>query len=199
MKPEDVAESYDRLAERWASPTFNRENGISQHQRALRFVRPAGLALDVGCGSSGRLIDLLCDHGYEVEGLDLSRQMLRFAQLRHPRVHFYAADICSWEAPKCYDFISAWDSIWHVPLHDQRRVIEKLCSALKPGGVLIFTAGGLYTPGDRVDDAMGVPMYHATLGIPAILAVLQECGCMLKHFEYDQFPELHVYFIAQRA
>ena len=59
MSPCEVASSYDQLAERWAGPSFNRSNGIAQHIRALQFVTGKGKALDVGCGSSGRFIDLL--------------------------------------------------------------------------------------------------------------------------------------------
>ncbi len=48
--------------------------------------------------------------------------------------------------PQRYDFISAWDSIWHVPLERHPAVLEKLCAALNPGGILIFTSGGVDTP-----------------------------------------------------
>jgi RimJ/RimL family protein N-acetyltransferase len=42
-------------------------------------------------------------------------------------------------------------------------------------------------------------MYHATLGIPKTLQILAEAGCVCRHLEYDQHPELHVYIIAQKA
>jgi hypothetical protein len=42
-------------------------------------------------------------------------------------------------------------------------------------------------------------MYHATLGIPKTLQVLAEASCVCRHLEYDQYPEDHVYVIAQRA
>jgi RimJ/RimL family protein N-acetyltransferase len=41
-------------------------------------------------------------------------------------------------------------------------------------------------------------MYHATLGIPKTLHVLADAGCVCRHLEYDQYPENHVYLIAQR-
>lgn len=41
-------------------------------------------------------------------------------------------------------------------------------------------------------------MYHATLGIPETLDVLAKLGCVCRHLEYDQHPELHVYLIAQK-
>jgi RimJ/RimL family protein N-acetyltransferase len=41
-------------------------------------------------------------------------------------------------------------------------------------------------------------MYHATLGISKTLHVLAEAGCVCRHLEYDQYPEAHVYLIAQK-
>jgi trans-aconitate methyltransferase len=199
MKPTDVARSYDALAERWARPQFDQSNGIDQHRRALRFSPSLGAALDVGCGASGRFFQLLQAHGLSAEGIDISPEMLRFARKAHPEVTFYHSDICSWFAPKQYSFISAWDSIWHVPLDQQREVLLKLLGALAPAGVMIFSAGGLAHADEHTNEAMGVPMYHATIGVPSILDVVREARCTLRHFEYDQWPEMHVYAIVQRA
>jgi 2-polyprenyl-3-methyl-5-hydroxy-6-metoxy-1,4-benzoquinol methylase len=199
MDPLEVAASYDLIAERWCGSQFDRSNGVRQHERALSFAPRSGAALDVGCGCSGRFIDLLGAHGYQVEGLDLSGEMVRLAQIRHPQVTFHHADIRSWPLRQAYDFISAWDSVWHVPLGQQRDVLLKLCGGLARDGVFIFSAGGLESPNERRDQAMGVPMYHATIGVPRIAQVIREAGCILRHFEYDQFPQEHVFFIVQRA
>ena len=79
------------------------------------------------------------------------------------------------------------------------RVLRKLCDGLAIGGVLIFTMGGTDGRGEVEDAHMGVPMYTATLGIPETLKLLAQSNCFCKHLEYDQFPELHVYVIAQKA
>jgi SAM-dependent methyltransferase len=199
MKPKDVATSYDSLADYWAGDRFPRENGIEQHKRAIAFLERRGNALDIGCGSSGRILDLLLDSGFEAEGLDLSENMLRLATRRHPQVTFHHADICDWEFPRTYDFISAWDSIWHVPLAENERVLTKVLAGLAPGGVCIFTTGGVDHASETQDSAMGPPMYHSVPGIPAILRILGASGCACRHLEYDQYPELHVYVIAQKV
>lgn len=198
MTPEQVAASYDQIAAIWNSPEFHRVNGLAQHERALKFVAHKGTALDVGCGSSGRFIDLLLSKGFQVEGVDISSEMLQLAKLRHPDVTFHQADICHWTLPHSYDFISAWDSIWHVPLAAQPAVLQKLCAGLSPGGVLLFTTGGVDHPGEQVNSAMGVPMYHAAPGITETLQILTAANCTCRHLEYDQHPELHVYIVAQK-
>src|SRR3982750_2049877 len=105
MLPAQVAESYDQIATAWASPSFDQNNGIEQHKRAIGFMSHRGTALDVGCGCNGRLIDLLLSQGFAAEGLDLSSEMLRLAREVHPQVTLHHADICDWSPPKTYDFI----------------------------------------------------------------------------------------------
>lgn len=199
MNPDDVARSYDQLADHWNSGTFPRHNGIVQHERAIAFVQDKRHALDIGCGSSGRVIDLLLRHGFEIEGLDLSSRMIALARQRHPDVTFHQADIREWDFPRKYDLISAWDSIWHLPLAAQEPVMKKILQGLNPGGVCIFTTGGLDAPAEKTDAAMGPPMYYSVLGIPETLRVISDAGCILRHLEYDQYPELHLYLIAQKA
>ena len=198
MKPGETGEGYDQLADHWDSDAFPRTNGIAQHERAIAFVERRLHALDVGCGSSGRIIDLLMGHGFRVEGVDVSQRMIELARRRHPEVALHHADICGWGIPRQYDLISAWDSIWHLPLADQEPVLRKLCNALSRGGVLIFTTGGLDAASEKRDSTMGPTMYYSVLGIPATLRILTEAGCICRHLEYDQYPELHVYLIAQK-
>jgi RimJ/RimL family protein N-acetyltransferase len=63
----------------------------------------------------------------------------------------------------------------------------------------VFSTGGTDGPEEKRDACMGVPMYHATLGVPKTLHVLNDAGCVCRHLEYDQYPESHVYLITQKA
>lgn len=198
MLPTEIAQSYDQIAERWHSDQFPPANGIAQHERALAFLQQKRHALDIGCGASGRIIDLLLRHGFAVEGLDISPRMLALAQAHHPDVTFHHADIAQWSLPRPYDLISGWDSIWHLPLAAQEPVLRKLMGGLAPGGILIYTTAGLDAPTEKIDTAMGVPIAYGVLGIPATLQLIDACGCVCRHLEYDQHPELHLYLIVQK-
>lgn len=195
MTPEQVAASYDRIADRWLD---NSTYGFAQIERAVSFVKNKGTVLDVGCGT-GRLMGLFGKHGFRTDGLDLSAAMIGLARERHPEARLFHADICRWDLPRPYDLIVAWDSVWHVPLAQQEAVLTKLCRGLAAGGVLVFTTGGTDAPEEKRDSHMGPPMYHAALGIPKTLHVLAEAGCVCRHVEYDQYPEAHVYVVAQKA
>ena len=195
MNPEQVAASYDQIADQWLEVSTY---GFAQIERAVAFVKHKGVALDVGCGT-GRLMGLLSKHGFRTDGIDWSPAMIAFARDRHPEGRLFHADICVWELPRSYDLIVAWDSVWHVPLARQEAVLTKLCRGLSAGGVLVFTTGGTDAPSEKQNSYMGPPMYHATLGIPRTLQVLDGAGCICRHLEYDQHPELHVYLIAQKV
>ena len=102
--------------------------------------------------------------------------------------------------PKKYDFISAWDSTWHLPLKLQEPVLEKISAGLAPDGVHLFTTVGFDEPGDHGDSGhMGVPLAYGTLGIPRLLELLGKFGCVCRHLEYDQYPEKHLVVIAQKS
>lgn len=199
MDPIKIAEGYDRLAEQWASDSFPKENGIPQHERAIAFLKEKRRALDVGCGSNGRFIDLLLSYGFTAEGVDISQHMISLAKARHPNIVFHYSDICNWAIPGKYDFISAWDSIWHIPLSQQEEVITRLVDALNPGGIFIFTTGGVDGPDEKTDSFMGPEMYYSSLGIPKLLSLMNHLSCICRHLEYDQYPEQHVYIIVQKA
>lgn len=199
MNPRQTGKAYDQITHLWEHEGFNRNNGIEQHKRAIAFSENKGNALDVGCGCTGRFIDLLQSEGFSPEGVDISERMADLAKKRHPEVVFHHQDICEWAIQEKYDFITAWDSIWHIPLKQQESVLEKLVSSLNPGGVLIFSFGGTNEQGDHTDDFMGPEMYYSTLGTNGFLRLFIHLGCIFRHLEYDQYPELHTYLIVQKV
>lgn len=199
MNPDDIGKAYDTITHLWQSKDFKRNNGIEAHKRAISFTDHRGNALDVGCGCTGRFIDLLQTEGFHVEGVDISSKMIDLAKQRHPDVTFHHQDICEWEIENRYDFITAWDSIWHIPMEQQKPVLTKLVNSLNTGGILIFSFGGKTKPGEHTDDFMGPEVYYSSLGTNGFLALLMKLGCQCLHLEYDQYPELHTFLIAQKV
>jgi 2-polyprenyl-3-methyl-5-hydroxy-6-metoxy-1,4-benzoquinol methylase len=199
MHPEDTAVQYDCIAQWWQTQHQNSLYGIAQLERAIKFTSKKQLALDIGCGSSGRFIKVLSEHGFQVEGLDISQEMIDLAKQLHPDITFYRADICCWNPPKLYSLIVAWDSTFHLPLDRQEPVTKKLCKALEPNGVLMFTCGGGYRQSEVSGTFQGQDFEYSTLGVNAFLKILTEHHCTCLHLEYDQYPENHVYIIAQKT
>ncbi|PKH60790.1 MULTISPECIES: class I SAM-dependent methyltransferase [unclassified Halomonas] len=198
MTPTDIGSAYDQITHLWESEKFNLANGIEAHKRALSFVKGRGKALDIGCGCTGRFIDFLQQEDFTPEGVDISDEMLRLAKQKHPDVTFHHQDICQWQPLEKYDFITAWDSIWHIPLVQQESVMTKLIGSLNKDGVLIFSFGGTDEPGEHTDSFMGPEVYYSTLGTNGFVSLLMKLGAVCRHLEYDQHPELHTYLIVQK-
>lgn len=192
--------AYDLLAERWRDAVFNQDNGVALHRRALSFLDAAddGWALNVGCGCNTRFNPLMRGHGLRIEGVDVSGRMIALAAQADPAVLLHHADIVAWPLTRSYRFITAWDSIWHVPLAEQDALMARLMNALAPGGVFIFSAGGLDHRHEHDDAAMGPEVRYATLGIPGLLDATKRAGCSVRHVEFDQLPERHLAVIVQR-
>lgn len=199
MEPQQTAARYDQLAGWWQTQHQNSSYGIAALDRAIQFVATRGCALDVGCGSSGRFVNSFVNHGFQAEGVDISREMINFAQRLHPAVTFYTADICEWLPPNLYSLITAWDSTFHLPLAMQEPVLKKLCAALEANGVLLFTCGGGHTSATITGSFAGQDFAYSTLGVDAFLQILQAHDCTCRHLEYDQYPENHVTIIAQKC
>ncbi|KXF82378.1 class I SAM-dependent methyltransferase [Enterovibrio coralii] len=198
MKPKQIGLAYDSIIHLWQREDFNRNNGIEAHKKALSFVKHKGAALDIGCGCTGRFIDLLQGEGFLMTGLDVSSEMLALAKQRHPDVAFIHADICEYTLENKYDLITAWDSIWHIPLRHQKAVLTKIIDSLNDGGVFIFSFGGTTEEGEHEDDFMGPTVYYSSLGTSGFLSLFIELGCHIRHLEFDQYPELHTYLIVEK-
>ncbi|OFC71451.1 class I SAM-dependent methyltransferase [Alteromonas confluentis] len=198
MTPEQTGLAYDQITHLWTRDDFNRKNGVAQHRKAIAFAKNKHNALDVGCGCTGRFIDLLLEEGFAVSGIDISANMVALARLRHPHLDFYHTDILSFSSSSRFDFITAWDSIWHVPLREQGTVLAKIVSLLKPGGIFIFTFGGTDEEGEHCNNAMGPQVCYSTLGTNGFIDCLMALGCKIKHLESDQMPELHTYLIVEK-
>jgi SAM-dependent methyltransferase len=141
VEPGQTGRLYDAIAAWWDDQQATSTAGLAYVRRAARLSANRRRALDVGCGS-GRLIAVLAAAGYQVVGIDVSPGMLALARERHPSSHFILGDVCTWAPPERYDLVVAWDSIFHVPHAEQQAVVGKLCGALAPGGVVLFTARG---------------------------------------------------------
>ena len=197
MKPTETGRLYDRIASWWESREGQSTAGVRFVQAAIKFSARRGSALDVGCGSGGRVVDALLAAGFRVTGIDVSEAMLGYARRRHPGARFVAGDICEWQPEEKYDAIVAWDSIFHAPHAEQRRVVVKLCDALAEGGVVLFTAGG--REGEITGRMRGEEFYYSSLDDEQYLRAINERGCKCVLMERDQHPEEHVVFIAVKG
>jgi len=95
--------------------------------------------LDLCCGT-GQLTQLLTHRQYQVTGVDLSTEMLKYARLNAPTVNFIKADARDFALAQVFDgVISIYDSLNHIL--DLDELVEVFCnvhSVLKKGGLFVF-------------------------------------------------------------
>lgn len=197
MDPHELGSKYDKIAPWWHEQHRHSSYGMTQLGRALGYTSAGGAALDVGCGAGGRMVRELQAQGFQVTGLDVSQQMIQLAVRNHPDGLFLHQDICTWQTEARFELIIAWDSIFHLPLQQQRPVIQKLCTLLAPDGILLYSFGNAV--GEHTDTWHDDSFYYSSIGINANLTTLLEQGLTLLHLELDQFPDRrHAYLIAQK-
>jgi ubiquinone/menaquinone biosynthesis C-methylase UbiE len=94
--------------------------------------------LDVACGT-GKHLEFLKE-AYEVEGLDLSLELLKIAQERAPEVLYHQADMMDFDLGKEFDVVTClFSSIGYVKTLDNlNRAVKCMSNHLIAGGVLII-------------------------------------------------------------
>jgi len=131
-----VEADFDRLAlldeEGWTANNH-------YHEFLLRHV-PANCeeALEIGCGT-GAFARQLAERCQSVTAIDLSAEMIRVARERSKQfanLQFEVADAMTWDFPKSrFDFVCTIATLHHL---DQRELLPKIKTALKPRGVFVI-------------------------------------------------------------
>ena len=138
---ENQGKRYDLIAEGFA----DMRDEFSTEQKYLDILishlKPGASVLDVGCGSGTPIAAYFLEKGFEVTGVDGSKELLKIAQSRHPKLKCLFGDIRTVEIAEKYDAVLEWWCLFHVPKEDQGAVIARFASWLKPGGYLEFTTG----------------------------------------------------------
>ena len=191
-----IGEKYDKIAKWWHDYHLESDYGLQAVDRAIAFCKNRETALDVGCGSGGRIINKLENLGFRVTGIDASPNMIAIARDTHKTSKFLVADICNWESDQQYDLIVGWDSLFHLPLSMHVPVLAKLCGMLKEEGIFLYTFGDGY--GEHESDWHNDKFYYSTIGINENLKVIMENNCECRHLELDQYPEKHVVMIFRK-
>lgn len=99
--------------------------------------------LDLACGT-GKLAKLFLDHGYVVEGLDISENMLRIAKKRGLKV--YQGDMVDFKLGVKYDLIiCAYDSLNYIlEKSDLQKCFNSVNKHLNFEGIFIFDMNSDY-------------------------------------------------------
>ncbi|WP_101509680.1 class I SAM-dependent methyltransferase [Thermotoga sp. KOL6] len=105
--------------------------------------------LDVACGE-GTFAVAIAKQGFEVVGVDISEEMLKFAKKRAKKekvsVVFLRKDMRNLDFQEEFDIATCWfDSLnYLLDYNELKATFEGVWNALKPGGVFLFDMNTVY-------------------------------------------------------
>lgn len=135
--------SYDRISDEFSQSRINfRSSELPPFEELLKRLKPNSRILDVGCGTGLPVARLLCDHGHQVKGFDLSNRLIQLARKNIPLANFYVGDMLSFQPQGVFDAVVAWDSVFHIEPSKHAKVYLNFANWLGPEGWLLTSIGG---------------------------------------------------------
>jgi cyclopropane fatty-acyl-phospholipid synthase-like methyltransferase len=138
---DDEGKKYDLIASGFA----NMRDSFATEQKYIdlfiQLLNPGSHILDVGCGSGFPIASYLIERGFNVTGVDSSKELLKIAENKCPAMKTTLADIRVVNIEQQFDAIIEWWCLTHIPKKDHGEMITKFSQWLKVGGILEFTTG----------------------------------------------------------
>ena len=174
-----VAHGYDIVGEWYAKHAAeNRRDDRDRYTSLLIESLPSGATLlDLGCGAGLPTTQLLAQH-FVVTGVDISAQQIARAREEHiPNARFLQADITKLHlAPASFDAVAAFFSIIHVPRHQHPRLLRKIATWLRPGGLFVASLGAQSVAEGVEEDWHGAPMYWSHFDSATNKRLVEDAG-----------------------
>lgn len=186
---------YDLIAQGFSDmrDTFYKEQKYLD--MLLQHLAPGAHILDVGCGSGHPIASYFIKQGFQVTGVDGSKELLKIAETKTPLMKGFCGDIRTVVLKEKFDAIVEWWCLFHIPLADHPLMIKRFSEWLKPKGVVEFTTG------DEEFSATNSDMLNQELSFyshaPAVYEkLLKQNGFKLLLKESDQ--PTHLVWIAKK-
>lgn len=162
----------------------------------LRHLRESPSLLDLGCGSGEPIARYLIERGCRLTGIDAAPAMIALCRRRFAHARWRTADMRGLDLEQRFDAIVAWDSFFHLPADDQRRMFDVFRRHIAAGGLLLFTSGP--RAGEATGDLCGHSLFHASLDPWEYRALLQGAGFrVLRHRTEDPDCGGHTVWLAR--
>jgi trans-aconitate methyltransferase len=188
---------YQRHAGVWSVDRGDRLVEKVWLDRFLALLPEAPTVLDLGCGTGTPISRYLIEHRCRVTGLDASSAMIEMCVDRFPEHQWHVGDMRTLALDCTFDGILAWDSFFHLPSADQRRMIPVFKHHASPSGALMFTSGP--SAGERIGSYHDEPLYHASLDSAEYRELLHENGFdVVAHVVEDPDCGMHTVWLARR-
>lgn len=176
--PEGVA--YDRL-------NVYEKNHYRRYEFACSMISPGAVVADWACGTGYGSV-MLAQNASSVLGVDISDKVVRTIRRRYAGIknlRFECSDLLALTCRDELDVIVSFETIEHLPPEDIPKLFDVFNTALKPGGLLVFS-----TPFKQpASDAALRLGFHRTFGIDehTIAGWLARTDMRLVQLKYQNY------------
>jgi len=132
---------YDRFSYRYWD-TWGMDVSDTHREYLQKFqdrIPPGGMILSAACGA-GRFDGFLLETGHSVVGIDKSEGVLAKAKEHFPKVQYKKMALQEMDFRETFEGVICMDAMEHICPEDYPGILQGFQEALKPGGVLYFTA-----------------------------------------------------------
>ena len=142
----ELESSYDRVAEQYAeefSGELERKPFDCELLGAFaESVSGRGEVCEIGCGP-GHISRYLQDRGATIRGIDLSREMVKWARRLNPNISFEQGNMLALKLPNAsLAAIVSFYAIIHIERDKVTRALQEMNRVLQPGGLLLLSFHG---------------------------------------------------------
>ena len=140
-----------------------------------------GTVLDLGCGN-GALSKVMHDKGYDVTGIDASKELLDIAKKNYPDIQFIEADATNFSLKEPVDIVFS-NAVFHwINREYQQDMLKCVYEVLKENGQFVFEFGG-YGNNQLIHRALGeiFSKYKYTYEMPFYFPTISEYATLLEN------------------
>ncbi|TFG27655.1 class I SAM-dependent methyltransferase [Candidatus Thorarchaeota archaeon] len=169
-----VEESYDKMGERYHRFRDN-EKFKSELEKFVELLPESGKVLDAGCGVGTPVSQFLAKKGFNVTGVDISKNLIYLAKENVPEANFYQKNILELDFPdSSFDGIICVYTLWHIPRTDHSSIIMNFHRMLNSNGILVLNTGMYGSEG--MSEFFGEPMLWSNNNPSETLESVKKAG-----------------------
>jgi SAM-dependent methyltransferase len=146
MRPDrrEQAEAFDAIGDSYDDAFPHKEGQVAAGEWLAEALSPGARVLDLGCGTGVPTARRLTDAGFEVVGVDLSKEMVRLARTNVPEGAFHQLDVADLRpgGPADlgrFDAITAFFSLLMLPRAEIPEALRTVHDLLVPGGLFVIS------------------------------------------------------------
>lgn len=143
-----AVDTYNKIAQEYDKEFGNDYSDTPYVDKFLNYLEGKKV-LDIGCGV-GNLTKYIMDKGFNIEGIDLSKEMLNIAKRKYSDIKFYEMNMKEITLGKKYDGIMLAYSLFHLTKKEVIEVLPKYYDLLNSNGKILLILQ--YGQGERIVD-----------------------------------------------